>query len=405
MYLKRTLEEQVRNGSTFFPVVLVTGPRQVGKTTLLRRISEPERVYANLDDPTVLQLAVEEPILFFQRFPPPVLIDEIQYAPSLLKRIKVMVDEDRSPGRFWITGSQQFQMMKGVSESLAGRVCIFELLGLSQRELDHDPSRGPFLPRSYGEIRENHDSNRVELHSVYDRIWRGSFPASLSPEFEWENFYRSYLRTYLQRDVQDLLKVGDLMSFQRFMKAMAARTGQILNMADAARDADISPNTAKSWLSVLVASRIVVLLEPYHANLTKRFVKAPKLYFLDTGLCSYLTSWNSSQSLESGAMTGAFLETWIISEIFKSYCHSGKDFPGYFFRDFDQKEVDLVIHQNGTLYPIEIKKSSQPGKDSIRNFSTLAHFGLPIGPGAVVCLTSLPYPISDHVVALPLTYI
>ncbi len=401
MYLPRTLENWFTKASRQFPVLLLTGARQVGKTTFLRRVSEAERTYVTLDDPLVLALAKSDPALFMQRFPPPVLIDEIQYAPELLPYIKIVCDERRSPNLFWLTGSQQFQMMRGVSESLAGRVGVLQLLGLSRRELlgKGETSR-PFLP-----LAEDADSLApLDVMELYCLIWRGSFPAlAANSEVDRDLFFSSYIQTYLQRDIRDLARVGDEMAFLRFLRATAARTGQLINMADLARDADVAFNTAKSWLSILQASGIVYLLEPYHSNLTKRLIKTPKLYFLDTGLCSYLTQWSSPETLESGAMSGAILETWIISELLKSYWHNGRQAPFFYYRDKDKKEIDLLIIQDGTIYPLECKKSASPGPGDIRTFGLLANLKMPVGPGAVICLASQSLPLGQAVRSVPVS--
>lgn len=394
MYQSRTLETFLSATACQFPVLLVTGARQVGKTSLLRHASSPDRTYVTLDDPLVMSLAKSDPALFMQRFPPPVLIDEIQYAPELLPYIKIAVDKHRQPNLFWLTGSQQFHLMKGVSESLAGRVAVLRLMGLSRRELlGQGAAAAPFLPAA-----APRDHTPLGLMELYRLIWRGSFPAiALDDGIDRNLFYGSYLQTYLQRDIRDLARVGDELAFLRLVRAAAARTGQLLNMADLAKDADIAPNTAKSWLSILQASGLIYLLEPYHTNLTKRLVKAPKLYFLDTGLCSYLTQWSSPDILEAGAMAGAILETWVVGEILKSFAHNGRQAPLFFYRDKDRKEIDLLIVQDGRIYPIECKKSSSPGAGDIRHFQVLDKLGLPLGPGGVVCLTERSLPLTaDH---------
>jgi predicted AAA+ superfamily ATPase len=399
MYLTRTLESWFQEASRQFPVLLVTGARQVGKTTFLRRVSEPERTYVTLDDPLVLALAKSDPALFMQRFPPPVLIDEIQYAPELLPYIKMACDQRRTPNLFWLTGSQQFQMMRGVSESLAGRVGVLQLLGFSRRELlGRGETAKPFLP-----MPEETDTNPpLDVLELYRLIWRGSFPAiALREQGDRYLFYCSYIQTYLQRDIRDLARVGDEMAFLRFLRAAAARTGQLLNMADLARDADVAFNTAKSWLSILQTSGIVYLLEPYHSKLTKRLVKTPKLYFLDTGLCAYLTQWSTPETLESGAMSCAILETWVIGELLKSYWHNGRQAPFFYYRDKDKKEIDLLIIQDGTIYPLECKKSASPGMGDIRNFGVLANLKMPIGPGAVICLAPQSLPLGQAVRSVP----
>jgi predicted AAA+ superfamily ATPase len=352
MYIKRTITEFLIKASRQFPVLLVTGPRQVGKTTCLQHTARKDRAYVTLDDPQSRALARDDPGLFLQRFEPPVLIDEIQYAPELLPLIKIAVDRNKKGGDYWLIGSQQFHMMANVSESLAGRVGILQLLGFSSREL---AGRSDWVePFSTDRNAPSH-SNPLSLMALYERIWRGSFPAMTPRNLkaptigegsgcgegaggdgnarvredlpDRDLFYSSYVQTYLQRDVRSLANVGDEIAFLKFLRAAAGRTGQILNMTDISRDAGIAPNTAKKWLSILKASGIIYLLEPYHTNLTKRMVKAPKLYFLDTGLAAYLTEWSSYKTLEAGAMSGAIFETWVINEIIKSYWHAGNPHP------------------------------------------------------------------------------
>jgi hypothetical protein len=405
MYLPRTLEGIITSASGQFPVFLLTGSRQVGKTTLLRNISAEERRYVTLDDPLILTLAKEDPALFMQRFPSPVLIDEIQYAPELLPHIKMEVDRSRAPGLFWLTGSQQFHLMKGMSESLAGRVGILHLLGLSRRErIGQGRDTRPFLPTPEDIRRRSESGGDLSLKELYRIIWRGSFPAiALSDDMDRNLFYSSYAQTYLQRDVRDLARVGDEMAFLRFLRASAARSGQLLNLAELARDSDIAPNTAKSWLSILQASGLVYLLEPYHNNVTKRLIKTPKLYFLDTGLCAWLTEWSSPETLEAGAMSGAILETWIMGEILKSWWHNGRREPFYYYRDKDRKEIDLLIEQDGVIYPLEFKKSASPDRHAVRHFSVLDSLKLPVGHGGVICLAGQSLPLTTTTTTIPVS--
>ncbi len=404
--LPRSLARSITAASRQFPVLMLTGPRQVGKTTLLKSLCEPEsgptaRRYVTLDNPMMLGLAREEPALFLQRFPPPVLIDEIQYAPGLLPLIKEAVDAGGGKGQYWLTGSQPFHLMQNVGESLAGRVAVMHLQGLSLGEsLGHGAMLRPFLPDSPPGTLVSPPA--APLTWVFERIWRGSFPALYVGEApDRDLFYASYVQTYLQRDVRDLAQVGDPMAFTRFLRSAAARTGQLLNIADMARDVGVAPNTAKHWLSILQASGLVWLLEPYHTNLSKRLVKAPKLYFLDTGLAAYLTEWSSPATLEAGAISGAIFETWVVGELLKSWWHNGKQAPFYYYRDKDQKEIDVLIVRDGRVYPVEIKKTAQPGRDAVRHFSVLENLGLETGAGAVICLTSERLPISAQVEAIP----
>jgi len=409
MYIHRALERGWLQASEHFPVLLLTGPRQVGKTTLLRHLSGEERTYVTLDDMAARAIARHDPVLFLQQYPPPVLIDEIQYAPQLLPYIKMAVDESKQCGSFWLTGSQQFQMMKGVSETLAGRVAIVHLLGFMYKEATGGPEEiraTPFLPRPAHETASASARSNCHAEEVFARIWRGSFPAlEVDKGMDRDLFFSSYLQTYLQRDVRDLTHVGDLEAFTRFVRACAARTAQILNYADLARDVDISVNTAKAWLSILQASFQVFLLHPFHTNVTKRLLKTPKLYFLDTGLCSFLTGWTSPETLAKGAMAGPIFETYVVSEILKSWWFSIKSPTIYYYRDKDGREIDLLIAQENTIYPVEIRCSGTPRPDWCRHFSVLDKLKAATGPGAVICLTPRAIALTRQCSAVPVTEI
>jgi predicted AAA+ superfamily ATPase len=403
MYYARAAQGAWLTASTQFPALLLTGPRQVGKTTFLQRVSEGARRYVTLDDPALRTLAVEDPALFLQRFPPPVLIDEIQYAPQLLPLIKMIVDRERRPGSFWLTGSQQFKVMRGVSETLAGRIAIFNLLGFSQRERHRkDLSVAPFLPTASALAEREKSGLPTRLKDIYRDIWLGSFPAlGVGAVKDRDLFLSSYVQTYLERDVRDLTQVGNEAAFLRFLKATAARTGQRLNLSDLARDADICVNTAKSWLSILQANFQVYLLPSYHSNLTKRLVKAPKLHFLDTGLCAYLTEWSSRETLEAGAMSGAIFETYVFSEILKSWWGRARSPEIYYYHDTDGAEIDLLFIQDGTLYPVEIKKSATANRDWLRAFSALDRLKVRVAEGGVVCLCDQMVPLTAQHRAIP----
>ena len=396
----------IARASTQFKVVLVTGARQVGKTSLLRALAGPERGYVTLDDPLQLRLAQQDSALFLQSHRPPVLIDEVQYAPQLLPHLKMAADSGAQPGDWWLTGSQPFHLMQGVSESLAGRVAVLPLLGLSRRESLRLPAPPPFAPGpAWFDAMLSRPSNRVGLGAavpdnmarIFQRIWRGSYPALVTqPQMDRDMFYSSYVQTYLQRDVRDLANVGNLSSFLRFIRAAAARTGQLLNIAELARDADVSPNTGKHWLAVLEASGVVHLVQPWHVNLTQRLIKRPKLYFYDTGLVAWLTQWSSPQTLEAGAMAGAIFETWVVGEILKSRLNVGLQEPLFYFRNKDQREVDLLIQSDGLLHPVEIKKSANPGADALAGIKSLHTMGVPLGTGAVVCMVQQPVALSSQ---------
>jgi len=405
---KRTLSKIIHQVSSNFPVLLLTGPRQVGKTTLLEDCAKTERRVVTLDDLEQRTLAQQDPALFLQTHKPPLLIDEVQYAPQLFSDIKIAVDRAQTPGLFWLTGSQKFHLMQGVAETLAGRIAILDLLGLSQAErFNRAMTAQPFLPTAEWIEKARHQKPPlIDLMSLYEAIWRGSFPhVSLHETVSRDIFYRSYIQTYIQRDVRALAHVGDEIAFTRFLRAAAARTGQLINYADMARDVDVDMKTIKAWLSILETSGLIYLLQPYHTNVTNRLIKTPKLYFLDTGLCAYLTHWSTPQALEAGAMTGAILETYMFTEILKSYWHNGLAAHFYFYRDRDQKEIDLLIEQDGMLYPVEFKKSANPSMHSLKNFSALQKLKQPIGPGAILCLKETDIPLSREVMAIPIAYL
>lgn len=402
MYIKRTSEDVIKNLSKQFKVVLVTGARQVWKSTLLKHCDE-NRNYVSLDDLSERELAINEPKLFLETHKAPLIIDEIQYAPELLSYIKLIVDKSDKKGQYWLTGSQQFHLMKNVSESLAGRVGILDLMGLSLAELSQTPNNEPFFPdlEYIEKRRENHKN--YSTSDIFKIIYNGSFPAlNNQDEFQDRNaFYSAYIRTYIERDIRDLSSISNEMKFLNFIRVVAARTGQVLKYSELANAVDISEPTAKTWLSVLVSSNIVYLLEPYYRNITKRMTKMPKIYFLDTGLCSYLTGWSSPEVIEKGAMNGAFFETFVVSEILKSYRHNGERPLIYWYRDTQQKEIDLLIERDGKLHPIEIKLTSNPNKSMLKHFNILDNQGY----GGLICMRESDIPLTEDVSAIPISYI
>lgn len=406
---KRTLAKTIKQINDTFRVLLLTGPRQVGKTTLLELCADEGRNYVTLDDFNARQIAQTDPGLFIQTYKPPLIIDEVQYAPQLFSYIKIMVDREKKNGMYWLTGSQKFYLMKGITESLAGRVAIIDLLGLSQAELeDRADLVEPFLPTpEWIEQARNNLKKPLSLTDVYERIWRGAFPHVHETDgTDRELFYRSYVQTYIQRDVKEILKISDENAFHRFLVAVAARTGQMLNFADLSRDVGIDNKTAKSWLSILETSGLVYILPPYFRNVTKRLViSTPKIYFLDTGLCSYLTKWPHVASLEAGAMSGAILETYLFAEILKSYWHNGKEPHFYYYRDKDQNEIDLVIETGDTFYPVEFKKTGTPSLMASKHFRLLEKLGKNVGHGAVICFVEKDVPLSREVAAIPIGYL
>ncbi len=386
MYIKRHAEDTVRQMAKQFGAVLVTGPRQVGKTTMLENLLG-NISHVTMDDAILRTSAAENQNTFLKDFPPPVFIDEIQKAPNLFEQIKIYLDSDHKKGQFYLSGSQQFKVMKQVSESLAGRIGILNLLGLSLREITGISERVPFIPTDdYFSLRRNSPAD-VDYDGIWNLIWRGSMPEMVAnQDYDWRMYYGSYVTTYVERDVRDLAQVGDEVKFMRFMAVMAARNGQLLNLQSAANDVGISLPTADRWLSILSASHIVYLLRPYANNLINRAVKTPKLYFLDTGLAAYLSRWNTVDTLKNGAMAGEFFEAFVLSEIVKSYYNRGiLEPPLYFYRDKDKKEIDILIEEGDILYPLEIKKHADPNIHDITNFSILDRIGKR-GPGGVICL-------------------
>ena len=403
-YYKRLAENAIKKQEKMFKTILVTGARQVGKTTLLKNMN-PNMNYITLDDMILNQSAVEEPELFLKANKPPIIIDEIQYAPNLLRYIKMVVDNSEKKSLYYLTGSQQFHLMKDVSESLAGRVGILNLLGLSLREIKEIEFNEPFLPtEEYLSKRKKH-VKEISYNEIWNIIHKGSMPALYQEESDVDMFYAMYVSTYIERDVRSLTQVGDTLSFLKFMTALASRIGQLLNLNSIANEVGITIPTAQRWLSILVASNIVYVLEPYYNNIMKRAVKTPKVYFLDTGLAAYLTKWKTSEVLESGTMAGNFFENYVIVEIIKSYYNTGELRPPvYFYRDKEKREIDLIIKENGKLYPMEIKKTANPSKDMIENFKVLETVSQ-VQEGAVICMYDKIINLDEKNKVIPYNYL
>lgn len=386
-YIKRNLEKVVAQVTKEYPVVLVTGPRQVGKTTMLQKLMEgTDRGYVTLDDLNDRSLAKNDPELFLQLHKPPVLIDEVQYAPELFTYIKKYADKNHEPGAFWLTGSQVFKLMQGVQESLAGRVAVLSLTSLSQAEISGVEMK-PFTIELEKLSEREKERDKTDARGIFERIYRGSMPAIVSgANSNSQIFYSSYLSTYIERDIRDLSDAIDSLKFLKFMTAAAARCGQMVNVADIAQDADINQTQAKNWLGILETLGIIFYLHPYSNSLLKRLVKTPKLYFYDTGLVCYLTKWSSADTLESGAMNGAILENYVVAEIAKTYWNCGMEPYMYYYRDKDAKEIDIVLEHGGVLNPIEIKKTSNPGTELTKVFELLDKSSTPRSKGAIICM-------------------
>ena len=390
MYITRHMEKPVMELNEQYPVLLLTGPRQVGKTTMLEHLIEVEgkgRKKVSLDDLTLRELAKTDPKMFFQLYQPPLLIDEVQYAPELFPYIKIMVDERHQPGDFWLTGSQLFKMMEGVQESLAGRVALLHLSPLSQSEIMKRPPEAPFsleLP-----LLSERQNGRQMLNTpkVFQRIHQGGMPALVTGTYSNASiFYSSYIDTYMERDVRRLSNDIDSLKFLRFLRSVAARTSQQVNYKGIADDAEIDQTTAKNWLHVLEALGIIFLLDPYSNNVLKRTVSTPKLYFYDSGIVCYLTRWSSPETAMEGAMSGALLENYTVAEIIKTYQNAGQEPFLYYYRDKDAREIDLILERDGKLFPIEIKKMASPPKKLTKVFDLIDKSPLQRGTGAILCM-------------------
>lgn len=385
-YIARDLEEKVKAVSREYSCIMLTGARQTGKTTLLKKIAGKNRNYVTLDDLEERRLAQNDPALFLQIHSTPLLIDEAQYAPQLFPYIKIEIDKGAAPGSFWLTGSQAFSMMTLAQESLAGRVALLHLPTLSAHEIYGSGSNLPFIVDLDSLKQRVATGTQTDTKGIFERIWRGSMPGLVSGKFtDREIFYSSYVQTYIERDVADLLKLSDKFLFADFLRSAACRTGQMLNIHALAMDAGVSQDTAKRWLTVLEQSGILFLLRPYSNNLLKRTLKTPKLYFFDTGLVAWLTKHNSPDILQNGAINGAILENYAVAEIMKSYMNNAQSPLLWYYRDKDGKEIDLLIETDGKLQPIEIKKSANPGRELLSAFNILDSTGKR-GKGAVVCL-------------------
>lgn len=388
-YISRHMENKILELSKSYSAILLTGPRQAGKTTMLRSLAEKENIgreYVSLDDLNVRDMAKNDPALFLQIHKPPVLIDEVQYAPELFTYIKIHIDKYHNPGDFWMTGSQIFRLMKDVQESLAGRVALLHMSPMSRREII-GAKCVPFSTNFDKLLAESKNIPPVATPEMFEQIWKGSMPGLISGQFTDRNiYYSSYIFTYVERDVRDISGNIDALKFNRFVTAVAARTAQLLNYKALADDADIDMITAKAWVNILETLGIIFLLHPYSNNVLKRTIKTPKVYFYDTGLVCYLTKWSSPEVAESGAMGGALLENFAVSEIMKSYQNAALEPYLYFYRDRDAKEIDVIIEGDGKLCPLEIKKTATPDKRIIKTFGVIDKAPLEVGTSAILCM-------------------
>lgn len=377
---KRESVDFIKNVSDTFKVLLITGPRQVGKTTLLLSLKPDNMNYVTLDDVNLRRQAQEDPKMFLEEHPWPLLIDEAQYAPELFSYIKIIVDKEQKNGMYWLTGSQQFHLMKNASDSLAGRVGIINLNSFTYSEIIQNENKKLFDPI---DIRK---SPKIDVNDLYKIIYKGGMPELYNNKnISQEIFFQGYIDTYISRDVKSLTEIGNEMAFKKFIVSVASRTGEQLNYSSLANDSGISVPTAIKWLSILVTSGIVYLLEPYMSSQLKRITHIPKIIFMDTGLACYLAGWNSARDLQLSSSAGHYLESYIISEIVKSYNARGIRPNISYYRDKDGKEIDLIFYKNNKLYPFEIKKTASPNSDMIKNFKELQKTKKEIGTGGIIC--------------------
>lgn len=397
-YIHRTLERKFLKMSSFFKAVLVTGARQVGKTTMLKHLAENEnRTYVSMDNQMARSLAKTDPVLFFQMYKPPIIIDEIQKAPELFEQIKIMCDETDERGLFWLTGSQQYHMISNIRETLAGRIGILELYSLSKNETDNIIFQNELDFTLDCLLERQKVSGKNDITDIFDHIWRGGMPAALDADEEQrQEYFNSYIETYLMRDVSEEGGITDTVRFRRFLNACAALTAEQVNYSTLAEAADISQPTAKAWLLLLESLGIIYLLKPFANNEIKRLAKTPKLYFCDTGLCAYLSMWLTRDTLMNGAASGHYFENYVVAELLKNYSYSQSKVNLTYYRDSNAKEIDVLIEENGKIHPLEIKKSANPNRREIKKYEVLEKTGMQIGAGGIICMCEEVIPINSR---------
>lgn len=405
MYFHRHIEPVVERIAKRKPVIVITGARQVGKSTMLKEVYHGIN-YVALNRPLVRQSAKDNPSIFFDTNKPPIVVDEIRKAAELFDYIKDIVDEDKVKGQFYLAGSQSLKLMKNVSDSLAGRAGIIKMLGISMRELDGIEYRGVFKPTAAHFEQMESAGASFDYSKIVERIHNGFFPKLYETPgdlADWSDYYSSYFQTYIEKDIKDVLNIQDESAFIKFVKAVASLTGEMLNLTTIAEICGKDVKTVGAWLSVLESSGLVYLLEPYHNNFNKRLIKTPKMYFLDTGFACWLLGWNTPEQLTNGAMWGHIFESFVFAEILKSYYNDGIVKPPlYYYRDKDKNEIDLLIKDGGVLYPVEIKTSSDPTKRMVNAFRILDNIpNTSTGLGAVICLAKELLPLSENVWICP----
>ncbi len=395
---EREVKERIKKINDTFRVLVVTGPRQVGKTTLLESVMPENMTKVSLDDETLRKEAKENPKIFLDSYPTPLFIDEVQYAPELFPYIKMKVDKDKTRGQYWLSGSQLFDLMKNVTESLAGRAGIVKMNSFTYSEIVRNTKKEVFDPDNL----KQHDY--IDVNEIFERIFKGGMPELYDIEdMDRNDFYYSYINTYIEKDIKKIKNIGNVEAFKKFIRDVAIRTGTTLNYSDIAKDVGVSVNTIKEWFSILVSTGLVYLLEPYSSNKIKRLTHMPKIIFMDLGLACYLANWKSAKALQLSDLSGRFFESYVISEIIKSYDNKGIRLEISHFRNKETEEIDLIMFKNNTLYPLEIKKTANPRKDMMKNFKYLEKTNLKIGQGGIICLYDKLMKIDENNYIIPVS--
>ena len=394
----REVKDRIKKINNTFRVLVVTGPRQVGKTTVLESLMPENMTKVSLDDETLRKEAQENPKIFLDSYPTPLFIDEVQYAPQLFPYIKMRVDKDKTRGQYWLSGSQLFDLMKNVTESLAGRAGIIKMNSFTYSEINQNKEKEIFDPENLKQ------KQYIDVNETFERIFNGGMPELYDiPDMDRNDFYYSYINTYIEKDIKKIKNIGNIETFKKFMRDVAIRTGTTLNYSDIANDVGISVNTIREWISILVSTGIIYLLEPYSSSKIKRLTHMPKIIFMDMGLACYLANWESAKELQLSKLSGYFFESFVVSELIKSYDNKGIRLEISHFRNKETEEIDLILYKNNTLYPLEIKKSANPTKEMMKNFKYLEKDNMKIGTGGIICLYDKLMKIDENNYIIPLS--
>lgn len=394
----REVKERIKKINDTFRVLVVTGPRQVGKTTVLESLMPENMTKVSLDDETLRKEAQENPKIFLDSYPTPLFIDEVQYAPQLFPYIKMRVDKDKTRGQYWLSGSQLFDLMKNVTESLAGRAGIVKMNSFTYSEIKQNTEKEIFDPENLKQ------KQYIDVNEAFERIFYGGMPELYDiPDMYRNDFYYSYINTYIEKDIKKIKNIGNIETFKKFMRNVAIRTGTTLNYSDIANDVGISVNTIREWISILVSTGIIYLLEPFSSSKIKRLTHMPKIIFMDMGLACYLANWESAKELQLSKLSGSFFESYVVSELIKSYDNKGLRLEISHFRNKETEEIDLILYKNNTLYPLEIKKSGNPTKEMMKNFKYLEKDNKKIGTGGIICLYDKLIKLDENNYIIPLS--